>query len=108
MTVDIFLFLLVACSILTGWLTEALKKFLDSLKIKYASNILVLLVSIVVGGGTVTAFYILNNIITHDNQFVYTLIMIVLNWLGSMVGYDKIIQTIKQFKNAENIEDLNK
>jgi heme A synthase len=102
MTVETFLMLLTVCSVATGLVTEAVKKFLTSINVKYVSNVVVLVVSIFIGGGVVTVFYVLNEAIASNNQFIFTILMIVLNWLGSMIGYDKIIQTITQFKDKTN------
>ena len=61
MTIELFLILLTTLSIVTSLCTEAVKKFLDSLNFKYASNIVVLCVSIIVGGLGTAVFYLWNN-----------------------------------------------
>lgn len=99
MTVEKMLILLTILSAATSLLTEAVKKFLDSLKVKYASNIIVLIVSIIIGGAGTVVFYMINGISWTALNIVCVFIMIVLNWLGSMLGYDKIIQAITQIKN---------
>lgn len=99
MTVEKMLILLTILSAATSLLTEAVKKFLDSLKVKYASNIIVLIVSIIIGGAGTVVFYMVNGIPWTALNIVCVFIMIVLNWLGSMLGYDKIIQAITQIKN---------
>lgn len=99
MTVEKMLILLTILSAATSLLTEAVKKFLDSLKVKYASNIIVLIVSIIIGGAGTVVFYMVNGIAWTALNIVCVFIMIVLNWLGSMLGYDKIIQAITQIKN---------
>lgn len=98
MTVETFLTVLMACAIVTSLMTEAVKMFLDSVKIKYISNVVVLAVSVLVGGvvGTVYSMFIEFQL---NNQLIFTAIMIVANWLIAMLGYDKIIQTITQFKS---------
>ena len=103
MTVETFLMLLTLCAVATGLVTEAVKKFLTSINVKFVSNVVVLIVSILIGGGVVTLHYALNENIIANNQFIFTILMIVMNWLGSMIGYDKIIQTITQFKNKTTV-----
>ena len=98
MSVETFLALLTLCSIATGLLTEGVKKFLDSINVKYMSNIVVLFVSIVVGAGVIIIYYAMNEAIVTNHQIIFTVLMIVLNWLGAMLGYDKVIQTVTQIK----------
>lgn len=98
MTVTMFMALLVILSTVTALCTEAVKCFIEGVGGKYASNLVVLVVSIIVGiGGTATAYifmeipFILPNIIC-------MVLMAVAVWVGSMVGYDKILQMMEQVK----------
>ena len=98
MTLTMFMALLVTLSTVTALFTEAVKCFLEGISGKYASNVVVLVVSIIVGiGGTATAYifmeipFILPNIIC-------MVLMAVAVWVGSMVGYDKVIQMLEQMK----------
>lgn len=96
MTIQIFLILLAIFATMTSLLTEGVKKFLDEMNIKYASNIVVLAAAVLVGGiGTVLAYLMLGLPFTFVNIICIPL-MIVANWLGAMVGYDKIKQAILQ------------
>lgn len=99
MTMEKILILLAIFATATSFITEAAKKLLDSLKVKYASNIVVLFVSIIVGGAGTIVFYMANGIAWTALNIVCVFIMIVLNWLGAMLGYDKVIQAIAQNKN---------
>lgn len=102
MTVTAFLIILTTCAAATSLLTEGLKKFMDGLSTKYASNILVLIVALVVGCG-VTALYYVNYHVTFTAlNIIYLVLMGVANWLGATLGYDKVRQTIEQIgkKNA--------
>lgn len=96
MTVEIFLILLTVFATVTSLVTEAVKKVLDSAKVTYASNILVLCSSAVVGGCGTTAFYLLNGYSFGSFEIVCILLMVCANWLGSMIGYDKVKQAITQ------------
>ena len=99
MTMSVFLSLLLAVSILTGLVVEALKKFLDKKfrdEKKYSSNMLAgitaLVLSIIVG-----VFYcILADIAFSVQIVIYLLALMLLSWLSSMVGYDKVIQSLVQ------------
>lgn len=99
MTVQIFVVLLTTFSAVTSLLTEALKKFLDSLNVKYAANIVVLFVSIIVGMvGTGVYYFSVDMPLTFVNV-VYIPIMAIANWLVAMLGYDKVMQAITQISD---------
>ncbi len=96
MTVTVFLIILTACAAVTSLLTEGIKKLLDGLGARYASNILVLIVALIVGGGTTALYYVHNGIPFTALNSVYLALMGIANWLGAMVGYDKVRQAIQQ------------
>lgn len=98
MTVELFLILLTILSIITSMFTEGIKKFLDSLKVKYASNVIVLFVAVIVGGVGTSIFYIWNNFEWTTLHIICIFLMMCANWLGAMLGYDKVMQAIAQIK----------
>ena len=96
MTVTVFLIILTICATVTSLLSEGIKKFMDEMKVTYASNILVLVVAVIVGCGA-TALYYVNYSVPFDAlNSVYLALMGVANWLGATLGYDKVRQTIAQ------------
>lgn len=99
MTVELFLILLTILSVVTSLFTEGVKMFLDSMKFKYASNVVVLLVSIFVGGVGTIVFYLWNDIAWTSLNIICLFLMICANWLCAMLGYDKVMQAITQIKN---------
>ena len=96
MTIENFLVLLTVLSIITSAFTEGIKKFLDSMKIKYASNVVVLCVSVIVGGIGTIVFYMWNDYAWTSLNIICIFIMICANWLSAMLGYDKAKQTFAQ------------
>lgn len=101
MTITLFMTLLVIMAVAVSLLTEAVKKFLESTKITYSSNVAVLIVSIVVGiGGTALAYVFLGIAFTPPNLVCMALMALAV-WVGSMLGYDKVIQMIEQIKNIK-------
>jgi hypothetical protein len=98
MTIEMFLILLTFFATLTSLFTEAVKKFLEPLKVKYASNIVVLVVSVIVGGVGMAIYYLMTDIQWTVLNVVCIFLMICSNWLGAMIGYDKIKQAITQLK----------
>ena len=99
MTVELFLFLLSVLSTLTGLVTEGIKKMLDAAEKKYASNIVVLFVSVIVGGIGTIVFYMWKGFAWDALNIISIFLMIGANWLGAMLGYDKIKQAIAQIQN---------
>jgi uncharacterized protein YacL len=94
-----FAFLLIiftACEIITPLLTEGVKNLLDSASVKYASNVVVLFTSLIVSVGVMTFAYLSQNIPFSALNIAYIVVMFFMNWLGSMVGYDKVTQLITQ------------
>lgn len=100
MTVTVFLILLTVCATITALLTEGIKKFLDGLRIGYVSNVLVLIVAMIVGCGATALYYVNYQIPFNALNSVYLALMGVANWLGAMVGYDKVKQAIGQIKDV--------
>lgn len=96
MTVTAFLIILTACAAATSLLTEGAKKFLDGIGVRYASNILVLIVALVVGCGATAIYYVNFQVPFTALNIVYLALMGVANWLGATLGYDKVRQTIIQ------------
>lgn len=94
MTIDLFIYLFTIGSAVSSLLTQAIKKALPNV----SSNILALVDSVAVGiVGTVFA-YILLNIAFSVQNIISIVLMAVCIWIGSMLGYDKVTQTIKQLK----------
>lgn len=98
MTVESFLILFTILSIATSIATEAIKKFLDSLKINYVSNVVVLVIAVVVGGIGTSLFYMWNDIAWTTLNIICIFLMVCANWFGAMLGYDKVMQAIEQIK----------
>lgn len=96
MTVTIFIGLVAVFSVITSLCTEACKKVLDEIGVKYASNILVCIISAVVGVLGTCAYYVLFSLEFNAVNIVCIFLMSLTTAVGSMVGYDKVIQTIRQ------------
>lgn len=96
MTVTVFLVLLTVCAAATSLLTEGIKKLLDGMGKKYASNILVLAVAVAVGCGATALYYVNYQVPFTALNSVYLALMGVANWLGATLGYDKVRQTVAQ------------
>lgn len=101
MSVSLFLTLVSFLAVAVSFLTEAVKKLLEEKEAKYSSNVVVLIISVIVGiGGTAVAYMYLNIPFTPPN-IICMVLMAVAVWVGAMIGYDKIIQLIEQVKNIK-------
>lgn len=95
--------LLLICSPVTALVVEALKKMIpESMDNAYSKNLLAAVVSVVVSVAVSTGYLVLNNTKLSPQIWVYVVILIVLSWLCSMLGFDKIKQTILQIKRGGN------
>ena len=99
MNMMLFIALLVAFSAITSLCTEAVKKLLNELNVKYAPNVLVVILSLIVGIVGTGVYYILFSIEFNLINIVCMPLMGLATAVGSMVGYDKVIQTIEQLRN---------
>lgn len=96
MTTSMFIILFTACSVITGLCTEAAKKMLDEIPIKYSANILALIMALIVGVGGTSAYYVYNSIAFTNVNILTAILMGVAVSVGAMVGYDKVKQAIAQ------------
>ena len=99
MTVTLFISLFSFGSLLCGLVTEAIKKAYQNAEKEYSANIIALVDALIVGGvGTATA-YMLMGIPWTVNNVICLVLMCVVIWLGAMLGFDKVLQTITQISN---------
>ena len=98
MSLEVFLLGLLIVSTLTGLFMEAIKKWLDERGTKYYSNALAGYVAIGLSIAVGIAYIILVGAVLNAQTAVYLIALILLSWLCAMVGYDKVMQAIAQFK----------
>ena len=95
MTTTTFLMLLSSFSVLSGLVTEGIKKLISD-KTNMSYNIIALVVALVIGGAGSAVHYQLNAIPFNLNNIIYLVLMGLASGLCSMVGFDKIKQAIEQ------------
>lgn len=95
---EIFLFGLLITSTLTGLVTEAVKKVLTEHNINYRANTLAGIVALILSAAIGAGYVILSGSTFTAQVIVYMVAHVFMSWLCAMVGYDKVIQTISQFK----------
>lgn len=92
-----FMILLFIASVMTGLLTEAMKKTFDGTSVKVSNNMLAVIMS-AVASCIVSIVYIIQNSITIDAKVVVEIVLLfIMSWICSMIGYDKVKQSISQF-----------
>lgn len=101
---EIFLLGLLVISTLTGLATEAIKKVLTEHKVSYRANTLAGLVSIVLSIAVGVGYVITTNVDFTAQIVVCIVAQIFMSWLCAMIGYDKVVQAISQFKTNKKGE----
>lgn len=95
---QIFVTGLVVMSAVVGLATEAVKLILDERSIKYYSNTLAGVVALILSSAAGVAYVVLTGATFTGSAIVGIITFVFMSWLCAMVGYDKVIQTIAQFK----------
>ena len=95
MNVTLFLILLSAFSVISGLITEAIKKLLSD-KTNLSYNLIALTVALVVGSVGCGIYYQLNGLPFDVNNIIYMILMGFASGLVSMVGFDKVKQAVEQ------------
>lgn len=96
MTIQLFLIILTIVSTISSIITEGIKTFLQKENIHFSSNILATIVAVIVGVGGTIIYYIFGGIEFTCINIICVILMGLASSLASMLGYDKIVQTIKQ------------
>lgn len=99
-TLEIFLFGLLMISTLTSLVTEAVKSILKEHGIAYRANTLVGIVAMILSCAVGVGYFILTDICFDAKTIVCFVALIFMSWLCAMVGYDKVVQAISQFKTV--------
>lgn len=96
MTVTLFIVLASICCLASGFLTEGVKTWYKNAGKDYSANLIALINALLVGcGGTAISYVLLEVAFTLPNILCLVLMSVVV-WLGSMIGYDKVMQLITQ------------
>ena len=105
MSLSVFLMLLLIVSTFTGLVTEAIKKCLQERGKTYYANALAGYISASLSIAVGAAYIILTGAAINAQMAVYLIALVFMSWLAAMVGYDKVMQAIAQFKYTKDRED---
>lgn len=97
---ETFLIGLMVVSTLTGLVTEAVKKILTEHDVAYRANTLSGIVSLVTSAVVGMGYVVIANVAITSQTVVCLVALAIMGWLCAMVGYDKVIQVIGQFKTT--------
>lgn len=100
MDIGTFLMLLFAFSVISSLFTEAAKKLISD-KANFSYNIIALCIALIVGSAGTSIYYQLNSISFDLNNIIYMVLLGLASGLCSMLGYDKIKQSISQIINKK-------
>lgn len=100
-SIDVFMIGLMAVSILTGIVTEAVKKVLLAIKVNYQANILSGIVSVILSAAVGAAYVLVAGVGFTALSIIAIVALALMSWLSAMVGYDKVVQVIDQLKNVK-------
>ena len=99
MTVTLFITMLTIFALISSVITEAIKKATQD---TVSNNIIVAIVAAVVGWGGGAAVYVIFGLVWSASNIVALILLAPACWLGAMLGYDKVIQTIEQIFDIIN------
>ena len=105
MTVTLFVTMLTLGAAVTSLLTEAIKKAYTNAGKEYSANMIALIDAVVVGCGGSAICYMLLGIPWTVNNIICMLLMGFAVWLASMVGYDKVLQLLKQIADITPVKE---
>ena len=99
MPISFMMTALLAVSLFTNLTVEGIKKLLDGTAAKYSSNILAAVMSALIAIAVSVVYMIMGDIVFTVKIGVEIVVLVYLSFLTSTVGYDKIIQAIKQIQS---------
>ena len=99
-SLHVFMLGVLITSTLTSLATEAVKKLLAEHSKNYYANTLAGIVSVILSVAIGTGYMMLSSISFTSQAIVYLIALVFISWLCAMVGYDKVVQAISQFKTA--------
>lgn len=99
-TFEIFLLGLLLTSTLTVLVTEAVKKIFTEHNLLYRANTLAGGIATILSAAICAGYIVITNSGFTSQVIVCFIAQVFMSWLCAMVGYDKVIQAISQFKTS--------
>ncbi len=92
---------LLIVSVITNLTVEGIKKLLDRTKVKYSSNVLAAVLSVLIACAVSVIYLIMTDTVFTMKIGVEVVVLMYLGFLISTVGYDKVIQMLKQIQSVK-------
>lgn len=99
-SLHVFMLGVLITSTMTGLATEAIKKILAEYSKNYYANTLAGIVSVILSVAIGVGYMMISGISFTSQSIIYLVALVFISWLCAMVGYDKVVQAISQFKTA--------
>ena len=106
MTISLFIALFMGGGCVTILLTQSIKQFFYNRGEQASPNLIALINALIVGGGGTAFAYTLFGFPWTVNNILCLIAMILFVWMGSMIGYSKIFETIQQFRVWRKTGDI--
>lgn len=97
---EVIVFGIALVSGFTGLIVQGIKKILKDLGKTFPKNILVSIVAAIFTILLSVGYAIVFNVPFSASYVVWTIVVMIFGWLGSMFGFDKIKQTWEQAKGG--------
>ena len=92
---------LLIVSVITNLTVEGIKKLPDGTKVKYSSNVLAAILSVLIACAVSVIYLIMTDTVFTMKIGVEIVVLMYLGFLISTVGYDKVIQMLKQIQSVK-------
>lgn len=92
---------LLIVSVITNLTVEGIKTLLDGTKVKYSSNVLAAILSVLIACAVSVIYLIMTDTVFTMKIGVEIVVLMYLGFLISTVGYDKVIQMLKQIQSVK-------
>ncbi len=98
MDTNVILIGLLAVSVLTQLTTQAIKILMDKTATNYAANIITAVVAVVMSVAMVAGYAVFEGVPIDARYIITGIALAYLSFLSATVGYDKVMQALKQIK----------
>lgn len=100
MSIEFLFFTLLAVSILTNLTVQGIKNFMNKRGENYSANVIAALTSVVLSVALSAGYMIWTETALNAKIAVELIALMYLSFLVATNGYDKVVQAIKQIKDA--------
>lgn len=100
MSIEFLIFALLVVSILTNLTVQGIKNFMDKKSEDYSANVIAASTSVVLTVALSAGYMIWTETVLNAKIAVELIALMYLSFLVSTNGYDKVVQAIKQIKDA--------